>query len=190
MKMKEILGKIADFLFETGMLAKTPRSGFAFLGSGEQSVAEHINRTTYIGFMLAQMVGNVDLAKIIQMCMFHDLTEVRISDLNHVHQKYTTRHEHKALSDLTATLPYGDGIATLIEEYEKRESREALLAKDADNLEFLLSLKEQVDVGNERAKSWIPPILERLKTAEGRKLAEVIIETPSDRWWLGNKNDN
>jgi putative hydrolase of HD superfamily len=33
------LEKIVDFLFEVGMLAKTPRSGFFFLGSGEQSVA-------------------------------------------------------------------------------------------------------------------------------------------------------
>jgi putative hydrolase of HD superfamily len=28
------MSEIADFLFEVGMLKKTPRSGFQFLGSG------------------------------------------------------------------------------------------------------------------------------------------------------------
>lgn len=41
---------IADFLFEVGMLCKTPRSGYQFLGSGRESVAEHILRTVFIGF--------------------------------------------------------------------------------------------------------------------------------------------
>ena len=45
---KQDLTSIVDFLFEVGILAKTPRSGFHFLGSGEQSVAEHINRVSYI----------------------------------------------------------------------------------------------------------------------------------------------
>ena len=46
-------GQIANFLFEVGILARTPRSGFHFLGTGDQTVAEHINRVSYIGYMLA-----------------------------------------------------------------------------------------------------------------------------------------
>ena len=56
--------KIANFLFEVGILAKTPRSGFHFLGTGEQSVAEHINRVSYIGYILALMDGTVDISKV------------------------------------------------------------------------------------------------------------------------------
>jgi putative hydrolases of HD superfamily len=37
---------IAHFLFELGMLKRTPRSGFQFLGSGTETVAEHILRAT------------------------------------------------------------------------------------------------------------------------------------------------
>jgi putative hydrolase of HD superfamily len=184
------LNAIADFLFETGMLARTPRSGFSFLGSGKQSVAEHINRTVYIGFALAQIAGDVDSGKVVMMCQFHDITEARISDLNYVHQKYTERKEHLAARDLAAALPFGGMITTLLNEYEKRESREALLAKDADSLELLLSLKEQVDIGNKRAETWIPPLIERLKTPEAILLAEVIQNTPSDRWWFADKNDD
>lgn len=186
---KESLEKIADFLFETGMLAKTPRSGFFFLGSGEQSVAEHLNRAAYIGYSLAQLAGDVDVGKVVQMCMFHDISEARISDLNYVHQKYTERLEEKAHDDLVASLPFGGEVKKLIDEYEERKTKEAKITKDADNLEFLLSLKEQVDIGNERARTWIPPLMGRFLTDEARQLAEVIIDTDSDRWWFGDKND-
>lgn len=180
---------IVDFLFEAGMLAKTPRSGFFFLGSGNQSIAEHVNRVTYIGFSLAQMAGDVDVSKVLQMCMFHDFAEARTSDLNYVHQKYVKSDENKALVDLVRTLPFGNKIATSMEEYETRKTKESLLAKDADNLEFMLSLKEQLDIGNERAKTWIPSAVKRLKTKEGKILGEKIIKTDSDRWWFNDKED-
>lgn len=185
------LNPIVDFLFEAGMLAKTPRSGFFFLGSGEQSVAEHINRVTYIGYCLAQMSQEkVDIGRVVQMCMFHDISESRISDLNYVHQKYTERFEDKAHGDLVKSLPFGESIGKLLNEYEERKSLESLIAKDADNLEFLLSIKEQIDIGNERAKGWINSILKRFKTENALELAKVIIETDSDRWWAGDKEDS
>jgi len=43
---------IANFLFEAGMLKRTPRTGYQFLGTGAESVAEHIFRTIYIGYVL------------------------------------------------------------------------------------------------------------------------------------------
>ncbi|MHC1741904.1 MAG: HD domain-containing protein [Syntrophobacteraceae bacterium] len=38
------------FFFELGMLKKTPRSGYQFLGSGGESVADHTFRMTLIGY--------------------------------------------------------------------------------------------------------------------------------------------
>jgi len=184
------LQKITDFLYETGILAKTPRSGFFFLGSGEQSVAEHVNRVCYIAYCLAKMNGSVDTGKVVQMALFHDISESRISDLNYVHQKYTERLEDKAHQDLADTLPFGEDIKELIDEYEDRESPESLLVKDADNLEFIISLKEQQDIGNTRAVTWIGPALQRLKTKEGKQIGSVVIEVDSDRWWFGEKDDN
>lgn len=181
---------IVNFLFEAGTLAKTPRSGFFFLGSGEQSIAEHVNRVNYIGFALAQIAGDVDVSKVLQMCMFHDFAEARTSDLNYVHQKYAKTDESKALADLTSTLPFGNKIKLIIDEYEERKSRESLLAKDADNLEFILSLKEQFDIGNERAKTWMPSAVKRLKTKEGQELGEKIITTDSDKWWFTEKESD
>lgn len=187
--MNDKNNKIVDFLFETGMLAKTPRSGFFFLGSGKQSVAEHSNRTTYIGYVLAEMIDGADVSKVIQMCMFHDIAEARVSDLNYVHQKYTKRYEAEAVKDLTDPLPFGAKIKDIIHEYEERKSIEAIIAKDADNLEFLLSLKEQKDIGNTRADSWISLLLKRFKTEEAKDLAEKITKRDSDRWWFDNEED-
>lgn len=183
------LDAVIDFLYEVGMLAKTPRSGFFFLGSGQQSVAEHLNRTAYIGYVLGNMADAPDPSKVMQMCLLHDLAEARVSDLNYVHQKYNERHEKKAIEDLTTTLPFGDKIKAVIDEYEIRESTEAILAKDADNLEWILSLKEQKDIGNARAALWIPSAVARLKSDEAKLIAEKIVETDSDRWWFGNKED-
>lgn len=184
------LHNIVNFLFEAGMLAKTPRSGFFFLGSGEQSVAEHINRMTLIGLVLAKMIPEADENKVMKMCLFHDVGEARTSDLNYIHQKYVNADEHKAWDDLAETLPFGPEVKELLTEWDTVDTLEARIARDADQLELLLSLKEQMDIGNSRAKSWIPITVQRLKNDEAKQLAEVILTTDSDKWWFGDKEDS
>lgn len=181
---------VANFLFEVGILAKTPRSGFYFLGSGEQSVSEHIDRTVYIGFVLASLHKKADMATVMKMCLFHDLAEVRTSDLNYVHQKYAASDEESAIDDLTKTLPFGNDMLKTLQNFQKRESIEAILAKDADNLEWILSLREEEDTGNSRAATWIPSAVKRLKTDIAKKLANDILTTKSDEWWFSDKNDD
>lgn len=187
-KKDKELNQITDFLFEVGMLQKTPRSGFQFLGSGDQSVAEHMHRAAVIAFVLAIMAKR-DPYKTATMAIFHDISESRISDLNYVHQKYNTRLEEKAHADIVASVPFGDILKNLIDEYEERETVESKLVKDADNLEWIMSLKAQVDIGNDRAQEWLPSAIARLKTEEGKSLAKVIMKTRSDRWWFGDPSD-
>ena len=65
---------VVDLLNEIGMLAATPRSGFAFLGSGSQSVAEHSYRAAVVGMALADQVDEeVDREKLLSPCRFHEL---------------------------------------------------------------------------------------------------------------------
>jgi putative hydrolases of HD superfamily len=183
------IGPIVDFLFEVGILSQTPRSGFHFLGSGRQSVAEHVHRVMYIGYVLGIMEKGIDMAKILQMCLFHDLAESRTSDLNYVHQKYAQADHGKVIHDLANALDFGDNIKQITEEYQGRKTRESLIAKDADNLEWILSLKEQQDTGNSRAATWIPSSVKRLKTRPAKQLAKKILKTDSDHWWFANKED-
>ncbi len=51
------MDNIANFLFEVGMFNKTPRSGFQFLGSGRESVAEHILRTIFVGYACVRCIA-------------------------------------------------------------------------------------------------------------------------------------
>ena len=187
MKKENInLKGVANFLFEVGILSKTPRSGLFFLGTGEQSVAEHTLRVVFIAYSLAKL-AKVDISKTIQMALFHDISEARMSDLNYIHQKYVERKESKAVDDLIQTLPFGEDVFNTIQSYEKRDTKEAVLVKDADNLEWILTLKEQVDIGNERAIDWIERSIQRLKTEEAKKLAKEIMKTESTEWWFDKK---
>lgn len=178
--------EIIHLLNEIGMLAKTPRTGFAFLGSGAQSVAEHSYRVAAIGFVLANLIGSsVNKERLVYLCLFHDLLEARTGDLNYINKRYVEKNDQKAMEDLkNFTSVIGRDIAEYIKEYERSETIEAQLAHDADQLELLLVLKQELDTGNPRAAVWFENVKQRLKTKEGKALAIEIKQTPFDDWWL------
>jgi putative hydrolase of HD superfamily len=180
---------LAHFFFEVGMLKRTPRTGFQFLGSGAESVAEHSFRTAVIGFALARLDGKADVGRVLQLCLFHDIPEARIGDLNYVNKKYVQVDEQRAVDDLAEALPFGDEYRQTLAEFAARQSREALLAHDADQLEMILALKEYKDLGNRYADDWYPFSVRRLKTDLARRLAEDIWTTDSTRWWFDNDSD-
>ena len=183
------MDRIVEFLFEVGMLKRTPRSGWQFLGSGSESVAEHVYRTTMIAFVLGRLDGTVDTDKVSRLALVHDLPEARTGDLNYMNQKYVRMDEERAVEDLTRGLPFGDELTDLLAEFRAQETPEAVLARDADNLEMLLQLKEHLDVGNRNAEEWIPFSLKRLKTDVGRDLAQRILERDSSAWWFDKGSD-
>ncbi len=180
---------IANFLFEAGMLKRTPRSGFQFLGTGAESVAEHIFRTSYIGYALGKLAGNVNVDRMIKMCLFHDLPEARTGDLNYVNKKYVDANDVKAVTDLAQTLPFGSEIRELVLEFNGGKTEEARLARDADQLEMILALKEYKDIGNKYADEWLEFSLKRLQTDAARALAKTVLETDSSLWWFSDKGD-
>lgn len=180
---------IAHFLFELGMLKRTPRTGFQFLGSGTESVAEHIFRAALIGYTLARLDGQVDPGRVLLLCLFHDVPEARTGDLNYVNKKYVRADEAKAVEDLARTLPFGDDYRALHAEFTEKRTRESQLAHDADQLEMILALKEHKDLGNRYADEWYPFSVQRLQTEVARSLAETIWTTDSSRWWFDGDSD-
>ena len=180
---------IANFLFEVGMLKKTPRTGFRFLGSGCESVAEHILRTIFIGYALSKLEKDIDELKLLKMCLVHDLPEARTGDMNYMYKKYVTVHEERAIKELTETLFFGDEIKSAIDEFNEKKTKEALVAHDADQLALILQLKEYGDLGNKYTKDWIEFASKRLCTETAKKLANSIIETDSSQWWFKGKSD-
>jgi putative hydrolase of HD superfamily len=181
--------EIANFLFEVGMLNKTPRTGFRFLGSGKESVAEHILRTLFIGYSLCKLDPAADELKVLRMCLVHDLPEARTGDQNYMYKKYVTVDEEKAVRELTENLPFGAEIKSVIGEFNEKKTKEALLAHDADQLALILQLKEYGDLGNQYSQEWLNFAVRRLCTDQGRKLADTILQTDWTQWWFRDKSD-
>ena len=180
---------IANLLFEAKMLKEIPRSGFHYLGSGKESIAEHTFSTTIIAYVISQLEPEIDALKLISMCLVHDLPETRIGELNTVHKTYVTANEVKAIEDITDSLPFGSSIVNLIDEYNEGSSPEAKLAHDADQLSLILELKTLSDIGYAPPDKWLPPVLKRLKTETAKKIAQSIMQTHRDDWWLNNYVD-
>ncbi len=182
------LQQVTDFIYESGILSKTPRSGLWFLGTGKQSVAEHSLRTFFIGYALSHFVKGADRNKVILMCLLHDLGEGRTSDLNYVHQKYGRLAEARAIEDISRNVPFGNEIKKIFEEVEAKQTMEAKLAKDADQLEWIATLREEEVKGNAKAKTWIPSAIGRLKTPIAKKIGKFILKTHPDHWWFDEKD--
>lgn len=183
--MKDII----NFLFEVGMLKKTPRTGYQFLGSGNESVAEHSFRTAVIGYILAQLDPEADSRKTMLMCLFHDLHEARTGDHNYVNKRYVNVDEEGAVKDLAGKTPFADEIILLTNEFNTGESLEARISRDADQIDLIMELKVQNDLGNRYADDWLHYALQRIVTENAKIMAQEILTTDSTDWWFDKKTD-
>jgi putative hydrolases of HD superfamily len=178
--------RLADFLFEAGMLRRTPRTGYQFLGSGSENVAEHTFRTAVIGYALATLAG-ADRGRTVMLCLFHDFHESRIGDFNYVNKIYNTTDPERALTDAVQGTGL-DEVLILHRELEDVQSLESTLAQDADQIDLILNLKEELDLGNRHAAEWLACAQERLRTEWGKRLAKEIARTDRTDWWFQGKD--
>lgn len=181
--------RLADFFNEVGMLKRTPRSGFAFLGSGRESVAEHSYRVSVIGYVLGRLIG-ADVAHVCYLCLFHDLHEARTGDFNYVNHRYDTCCARDALKDCARGTGLEKEILSFWDELQERASPEAMAAHDADQLDLICNLQMELKMGNEYARDWLDSALQRLKLPISRALAETILNVDPNNWWFGHFDKN
>ena len=179
--------RLADFLFEAGMLRHTPRSGYPFLGSGKESVAEHSFRVAIIGHALAVKAG-ADPERTIKLCLYHDFHEARTGDLNYVNKIYCQVDATAAMRDALSGTGLEEHIMPLWQELEENASQESLLAHDADQLDLLLNLKREKDLGNPYAAEWAECCIERLKTECAKEVAVAVMGRDQSDWWFKGQN--
>ena len=182
--MSAFYDNMAKFFFEVGILSRFKRSGFDFLGTGNQNIASHIFRTAIIGYMLASADSEADADKTALLCLFHDLPETRTGDINSYQKDYTTKDEKKAASHMFRCVPNPVRCEGFIDEFNNGTGKEAVYARDADVLELILTLKEELDNGNLQARLWIDGAIKRLATDEARSIAEKAMAMKSYDWWL------
>lgn len=183
--------RLADFLFEVGTLRRVLRSHRQTLLTNDDTdnIATHSFRVTWIGWHLAKL-ENADPYKVTMMCLLHDLGEARSNDMNWIHKRYVTVHDTDIDSEQLGTLPFPD-LAELATEYHARESLEAKIAKDADEIDQILLLKEYEWQGNKEAARWLgdheakdgTKRLDRLRTKSARALGDAIYQREPSQWW-------
>ena len=161
-----------------------PRSGYAFLGTGSESVAEHSYRMSVIGLVLARLAG-ADAGRVLELCLFHDLHEARTGDFNYVNHRYDTCRAREALADAVEGTGLEDELLSVHDEFEARETLEARLARDADQLDLICNLKAELDRGNAFAAQWLESAVQRLRTPWAKELAEEALAADHNRWWYG-----
>ena len=179
--------ELVQFLFETGHLKNVDRSGWWLLGNKDpESVAEHSFRCTILGYILAKL-ENVDASKVIMMCLFHDVHETRTNDLHKVVQKYIKQEEagDKATEDQLRPLkdPIGKEISDVLGELTNQESRESVVAKDADILECAMQAREYQVQGYEAAVDWLDRADSKLKCESSRKILALLKVSDPGEWW-------
>ena len=184
--------RIANFLYEVGTMRKLMRIHRQVLLTDDMSdsITSHSYRVGIIAWFLAKEEG-ADPYKVVMMSLLHDIGEVRSNDHNWVHKKYVKIFGEEINEEQLGSLPYPD-FKNLIDEYEKRETKESIIVKEADTLDQILLLREYSWAGNKEAEVWLhgkpgkektDVQLEKLKTETGRKLGQALYDVNPSDWW-------
>ncbi|MFQ5963903.1 MAG: HD family hydrolase [Candidatus Scalinduaceae bacterium] len=189
-----IIRKLIHFLFEVGYLKNVSRSGWWLLGnSTPESVAEHSFRCAIIGYFLAKS-EDLDTLKVIMMCLFHDIHEARINDLHKIAQKYVNiaEAEAKASKEQLMSLknPERREIENTLKEFSNQESRESIVARDADILECAMQAREYQIQGYDAAIDWLKRAKGTLRSKLAKRLLSVIECSDPNEWWKKLKDGN
>jgi putative hydrolase of HD superfamily len=176
------LAGILDFLRAAERLKTTTRSAWTSAGRAE-SVAEHTWRLCLMAMVLAPDFPEIDLAKLMKICVIHDLGEAIGGDVPAPEQARRAAtggwpgkaaDERRDLLKLLAPLPevLRVEISALWDEYEAATSAEAKLAKALDKLETILQHTQgdnppgfdyRFNLGYGRQHTEGPPLIARLR---------------------------
>lgn len=174
--------QLVSFIYETGLLSRFKRSGFDFLGTGNQNISSHSFRTTVIAYILAEKL-HADSSKAVLLSLFHDIPETRTGDINYFQKQYVNKDELKAVEDISKNIPELQKLPEFIAEFNSGCSLEAEIARDSDVLELIFTLKEELDNGNKQAEIWLNDAVKRLKLSESIYIAKTALSVKSYDWW-------
>ncbi len=133
---------ILEFLRHAERLKVVTRTAFTSEG-GRESVAAHTWRLCLMSLVFEQNFPEIDHAKLVKMCIIHDLGEAIGGDIPAIEQEAGTSKAPEERKDLQTLLQLLPGrvqrpILELWDEYEEAATPEAKLAKGLDKLETIL----------------------------------------------------
>jgi len=181
-----------EFLYEIGCLRHIQRTWKQFLNPDFENLSEHLLRVIWISLVLAKYEGVTDTEKLMKMALVHDLSESRSVDSHYVSRQYVDRHEHEAITDTLDGTAVGKEFLAVWEDYEKRESLEAKIVKDADSIDVDLELKEQeyrgLRLGEDTLQGRKSVAESKLYTKTAKKFWDMIQQSNPNDWHIRGKN--
>lgn len=142
MNMETELRKTKDFIEEAEKLKSIVRT--AWTGAGRrESTAEHSWRLALLAGVLAEDFPGTDPAKVLMMCLIHDIGEIYDGDVSAaLRPDKEAKHEteYRAARSVFALLPEPQAayLLGLWEEYSRNSTPEARLVKALDKAETIL----------------------------------------------------
>lgn len=136
------LAGVIEFLRTAEQLKNTTRTSWTSTGT-QETVAAHTWRLCLMSLVFAREFPDADVAKLLKICIVHDLGEAVGGDISAKLQEGMppkAEQERADLVKLLAPLPEAlrGEIVALWDEYEAATSREARLAKALDKLETIM----------------------------------------------------
>lgn len=111
----------------------------------QESVAEHSWRLAVMAMLCRDEYPDLDIDKVIKMCLIHDLGEVITGDIPSFYKtKQNESDEDNAIAKILSGLPedYQKEFQALFTEMNEKNTPEAKLFKALDNMEALVSHNE------------------------------------------------
>ena len=136
--------KVLDILHVAERLKDTPRHCYTS-GGRRESVAEHCWRISLMAFLLRDEFPDVDMDKVIRMCLIHDLGEAFTGDIpTFLKTEEDEKREEELLIRWVRTFPeplQGE-MLSLYKEMSDRTTPEARVFKAMDSLEAVIQHNE------------------------------------------------
>ncbi len=182
--------KIINFFFELNQLKREENTGFKLVGVNHpDSVAEHITRATQIAYVLAVLEGDVNSERAAIIVLFHDNGKTRIGDQNKIAARYLFKQEAEELTFIDQIEEMDTGVENKLldyyREWQERNTKEGVVARDADWLEQAFQSKEYLDQGYTEARVIINNIGEALETNSAKKMFNQLNKKKFTDWWDG-----
>lgn len=167
------------------MLRLTQEEGLKMMGvRGGNSVAEHNLRAAQVGFLLASMEGYDKPEEVAVILLFHEIGECRVGDIHLVARKYVKVDEEKAVIAQSEKLgSAGKKILEMWRDYEYRNTRAGVIARDADWLEHAVTARELQEQGYPGTKIWFENVLKFVRTQSAKKLVAALDKSSPSEWW-------
>lgn len=153
------------------------------------TVAEQVSGVLVIGRALSAIANQseqrINPHTVDGLLLWHDDPEERYGDLGRDQKRYAVLNEDRARQDIFGEVPWGQGVIHQIETFESGSDPHVKLARDADALYVIYTIKSLLDQGFaiNKPEERIKNTLKRITTDEGIALGqEMANHTPDDIW--------